>query len=71
MSERVEQIVDLIRAEHPRRVGAFAISTAEAMHLIELYGNAVASDAAAKASREAWDKALSHLPQATAGVPHD
>lgn len=42
MDGTLESIVDLIRAEHRTGVGRFAISTGEAMELIDNYAKAFA-----------------------------
>lgn len=67
MSEQLEQIVDLIRAEDRSRVIGFAISTAEAMNLIEQYAKAQAGGAVIEALNEAHERTMAILsppPQA-------
>jgi hypothetical protein len=58
MAVTAEAIVDLIRAEHRSRIGGFAISTAEAMELIEKYAACAASLAVVEATKEAGDRTL-------------
>ena len=58
MNITVEQIVDLIRAEHRSRVGGFAISTAEAIDLIENYAACAASGAAIEVTKSAHERAM-------------
>jgi hypothetical protein len=59
-----EQIVDLIRAPHPRFVSGHAITTGEAIEMIEQYAAVVASEAAIKATSEAGDRALAAFDEA-------
>lgn len=53
-----EQIVDLIRAENWKKAGGHAISTGEAIALIEQYAAVAAAEAAIKATTESFDKAI-------------
>lgn len=64
MSEQLEQIVDLIRAEHRSRIGGFAISTAEAMDLIEQYAKTQAGSAVIEALNEAHERTMAILSPA-------
>lgn len=53
-----EQIVDLIRADHPKYFSRHAITTAEAIDLIEQYAAVVAAEAATNATAEAHDRTM-------------
>jgi hypothetical protein len=53
-----EQIVDLIRAPHRRYVSGHAITTAEAIDLIEQYAAVAAAEASITATSEAYDKTM-------------
>lgn len=59
-----EQIVDLIRAVHPKYFSRHAISTAEAIELIEQYAAVVAGEAAIKATSESYDRAVAAFDDA-------
>ncbi len=64
MSEQLEQIVDLIRSEHRNRIGGFAISTAEAMDLIEQYAKAQSGAVVIEALKEAHERTMAVLSPA-------
>lgn len=51
-----EQIVDLIRATHPKYASRRAITRAEAIALIEQHAAVVASEAAIKATSQSFDR---------------
>lgn len=53
-----EQIVDLIRAPHPRYISGHAITIADAIGLIEQYAAVAAAEASIKATAEAHDRAM-------------
>ena len=59
-----EQIVDLIRQPHRKYVSAHAISTREAIDLIEQYAAVAAAEASIKTTEKAYEKTMAVFDEA-------